>query len=81
MSRCEAFGANKNKSWPKGERTYFENMEYFTEFGFEIDEFDENEVVIRSVPVMNFRTAQKIFFRNIIKILKRIKKQISEKVL
>lgn len=55
---------------PRERELIFENMEYFTEFGFEIDEFDENEVVIRSVPVMNFRDSTENIFRNIIKNLK-----------
>ena len=33
---------------PRERELIFENIEYFTGFGFEIDEFDENEVVIRS---------------------------------
>lgn len=55
---------------PRERELIFENMDYFTEFGFEIDEFDENEVVIRSVPVMNFRDSTENIFRNIIKNLK-----------
>ncbi|MHD0317885.1 DNA mismatch repair endonuclease MutL [Fusobacterium sp. THCT1E2] len=55
---------------PRERELIFENMEYFTEFGFEIDEFDENEIVIRSVPVMNFRDSTENIFRNIIKNLK-----------
>lgn len=55
---------------PRERELIFENIEYFTAFGFEIDEFDENEVVIRSVPVMNFRDSTENIFRNIIKNLK-----------
>ncbi|MCF2672996.1 DNA mismatch repair endonuclease MutL [Fusobacterium varium] len=55
---------------PRERELIFENIEYFTGFGFEIDEFDENEVVIRSVPVMNFRDSTENIFKNIIKNLK-----------
>ena len=67
---------------PRERELIFENMEYFTEFGFEIDEFDENEVVIRSVPVMNFRDSTENIFRNIIKNLKENKEtDIRESIL
>jgi len=55
---------------PRERELIFENIEYFIGFGFEIDEFDENEVVIRSVPVMNFRDSTENIFKNIIKNLK-----------
>lgn len=55
---------------PRERELIFENIEYFIGFGFEIDEFDENEVVIRSVPVMNFRDSTENIFKNIIKSLK-----------
>ena len=55
---------------PRERELIFENIEYFTGFGFEIDEFDENEVVRRSVPVMNFRDSTENIFKNIIKNLK-----------
>lgn len=33
----------------------FENINIFNDFGFDIDEFSENEIVIRSVPAFDFR--------------------------
>ena len=33
----------------------FENIDVFQNFGFDIDEFSENEIVIRSVPAFDFR--------------------------
>ena len=33
----------------------FENINIFNDFGFDIDEFSENEIVIRAVPAFNFR--------------------------
>lgn len=55
---------------PREKELVFENIESFNNFGFEIDEFAENEIVIRSVPVMNFRDSTENIFRNIIKNLK-----------
>ena len=33
----------------------FENINVFNDFGFDIDEFSENEIVIRAVPAFDFR--------------------------
>jgi len=33
----------------------FENIEIFRDFGFDIDEFSENEIVIRAVPAFDFQ--------------------------
>ena len=33
----------------------FENINIFNDFGFDIDEFSENEIVIRAVPAFDFR--------------------------
>ena len=33
----------------------FENIEIFRDFGFDIDEFSEDEIVIRAVPAFDFR--------------------------
>jgi DNA mismatch repair protein MutL len=33
------------------------NMDIFSEFGFEVEEFGDNEILIRGVPIFNFRTS------------------------
>ncbi len=40
---------------PRERELVFENIESFNKFGFEIDEFGDNEILIRAVPIMNFR--------------------------
>jgi len=44
-----------------------ENIELFEEFGFEIEEFGDSEILIRTVPVFDFRTSVEENFRDILK--------------
>jgi len=48
----------------------FENIEIFNNFGFEIDEFYENEILIRAVPVFNFRESCENVFEKLLNDLK-----------
>ncbi|RRD38759.1 DNA mismatch repair endonuclease MutL [Leptotrichia sp. OH3620_COT-345] len=42
----------------------FDNMKIFNEFGFDIDEFSNNEIVFRSVPAFDFRDSiQNVFLK------------------
>ncbi|WP_320046054.1 DNA mismatch repair endonuclease MutL [uncultured Ilyobacter sp.] len=41
----------------------FENLEIFNEFGFEIEDFGDDEVLLRGVPVFDFRTSIENTFR------------------
>ncbi|MDO5088432.1 MAG: DNA mismatch repair endonuclease MutL [Leptotrichiaceae bacterium] len=42
----------------------FDNMEVFNEFGFDIDEFSNNEIVFRAIPAFDFRdTIQNVFLK------------------
>ena len=53
-----------------------ENINIFQEFGFDIDEFSENEIIFRSVPAFDFRdTIQNVF----IDLLENLKKDIEIK--
>lgn len=51
---------------PRERELVFENIESFSKFGFEIDEFGDNEILIRAVPIMNFRDSIENIFREIL---------------
>lgn len=48
----------------------FENVEIFRDFGFDIDEFSEDEIVIRAVPAFDFRDSIENVFLQLIMDLK-----------
>ena len=48
----------------------FENIEIFRDFGFDIDEFSEDEIVIRAVPAFDFRDSIENVFLQLIMDLK-----------
>ena len=48
----------------------FENIEIFNNFGFEIEEFYENEILIRAVPVFDFRESCENVFEKLLNDLK-----------
>lgn len=48
----------------------FENIEIFNDFGFDIDEFSENEIVIRAVPAFDFRDSIENVFLQLLMDLK-----------
>ena len=48
----------------------FENIEIFNNFGFEIDEFYENEILIRAVPIFDFRDSAENVFEKLLSDLK-----------
>ena len=48
----------------------FENIEIFNNFGFEIDEFYENEILIRAVPIFDFRESCENVFEKLLNDLK-----------
>ena len=54
----------------------FENIEIFRDFGFDIDEFSENEIVIRAVPTFDFRDSIENVF---LKLLLDIKNEVEIK--
>lgn len=67
---------------PREKELVFENIENFSKFGFEIDEFGDNEILIRSVPIMNFRDSVENIFREILKNLRENKtKDIREEII
>ena len=48
---------------PREKQLALENLEIFSSFGFDIDDFDRNEILVRSIPTMNLRDS----YENIIK--------------
>ena len=48
----------------------FENIDIFKDFGFDIDEFSENEIVIRAVPTFDFRDSIENVFLQLLLDLK-----------
>ena len=48
----------------------FENIDIFQNFGFDIDEFSENEIVIRAVPAFDFRDSIENVFLQLLLDLK-----------
>ena len=48
----------------------FENVDIFKDFGFDIDEFSENEIVIRAVPAFDFRDSIENVFLQLLLDLK-----------
>ena len=67
---------------PRERELVFENIESFNKFGFEIDEFGDNEILIRAVPIMNFRDSIENIFREILRNLKEDKsKDIRENII
>lgn len=47
-----------------------ENIEEFKKSGFEIDRFSDNEILIRSVPILDFNDSTENIFRNVLNNIK-----------
>ena len=45
------------------------NLELFSEFGFEVEEFGDNEILIRGVPIFNFRVSVEDTFKYLLENL------------
>lgn len=45
------------------------NLELFSEFGFEVEEFCDNEILIRGVPIFNFRVSIEETFKDLLENL------------
>ena len=48
---------------PREKQLALENIEIFSSFGFDIDDFDKNEILVRATPIMDLRDS----YENIIK--------------
>ena len=47
-----------------------ENQEIFNEFGFDIDQFSDNEILLRAVPAFDFREDVKNVLQKLLEDLK-----------
>lgn len=55
---------------PRERELIFEEEENFYKAGFEVDRFSDNEILIRAVPMIDFRDSIENIFRNILKNIK-----------
>ena len=55
---------------PRERELIFEEEENFSKAGFEVDRFSDNEILIRAVPMLDFRDSIENIFRNILKNIK-----------
>ena len=51
---------------PREKQLALENIEIFSSFGCDIDDFDKNEILLRSIPTMNLRDSYENIFREIL---------------
>ncbi|MBS9775520.1 MAG: DNA mismatch repair endonuclease MutL [Fusobacterium sp.] len=67
---------------PLEKQLVLDNLEIFSDFAYEIDDFDKNEILLRSTPVMNLRASNESIIREIIdNILKNKDTDIRENIL
>ncbi|WP_022819487.1 DNA mismatch repair endonuclease MutL [Fusobacterium russii] len=67
---------------PREKQLVLDNLETFSLFGFEIDDFDKNEILIRTTPVMDLRDSYENILRNILEnILKNKDEDIRENII
>ena len=67
---------------PREKQVVLENLKTFSLFGFEIDDFDKNEILIRTTPVMDLRDSYENILRNILgNILKNKDEDIRENII
>ena len=67
---------------PRERELIFEEEENFSKAGFEVDRFSDNEILIRAVPMIDFRDSIENIFRNILKNIKENKNvDIKESIL
>lgn len=61
----------------------FDNLEIFNEFGFELEDFGDDEILIRGVPVFDFRTSIENTFRFMLEELRNetVLKDFREKII
>lgn len=51
--------------------TVLGNIDVFTEFGFDIDEFSDKEIVIRAIPAFDFRESVQSVFRKLLEDMRK----------
>lgn len=65
----------------KEKEIILENMDYLKKFGFEVEEFSPEEVIIRSVPSIEFKDSIKNIFYEIVEGLKKIGNRDKNKII
>lgn len=67
---------------PREKQVVLENLETFSLFGFEIDDFDKNEILIRTTPIMDLRDSYENILKNILEnIIKNKDEDIRENII
>lgn len=67
---------------PREKQVVLENLEIFSLFGFEIDDFDKIEILIRTTPVMDLRDSYENILKNILaNIIKNKDEDIRENII
>jgi DNA mismatch repair protein MutL len=67
---------------PVDKQVVLENLNVFQEFGFEVEEFGDNELLIRAVPVFDFRESiQDTFFYMLEQLKEYSKRDIRESII
>jgi DNA mismatch repair protein MutL len=55
---------------PRDKHFIFDNMNIFNDFGFDLEEWEKNDVLVRAVPTFDFRDSIENVFRRILQNLK-----------
>lgn len=67
---------------PREKDLVLNNLELFSNFGFEIDDFQKDEVLIRSVPIMNLRDSNENILKSILQnIIENKEEDIRENII
>lgn len=67
---------------PREKEIVLNNLETFSLFGFEIDDFDKNEILVRTTPTMNLRDSFENILKNILEnIIKNKNEDIRENII
>ena len=67
---------------PREKEIALDNLEIFSSFGFEIDDFEKNEILVRSTPIMDLRDSYENIIKNILEnIMKNKNEDIRENII
>lgn len=67
---------------PREKEIALDNLEIFSSFGFEIDDFEKNEILVRSTPIMDLRDSYENIIKNILgNIMKNKNEDIRENII
>ncbi|MDD7391638.1 MAG: DNA mismatch repair endonuclease MutL [Fusobacteriaceae bacterium] len=67
---------------PREKQIILDNLEVFSLFGFDIDDFDKNEILVRATPIMDLRDSFENILRDILEnIIKNKEEDIRENII